>query len=155
MGTAPQFAAIRAIPAQYRMLNKPVPTKASPYVESAMGPIRAFRQAALEAAKPEVVTEWVKEAVDSAAVEFSTQAAQLLEATKQQEASLRRLAGRGSGGEAAQVSDLDKIHIQLCLDVETFASMAAEFGAAGSGLQKLAEVIAPIRPTYAAHRPPA
>ncbi|CAK9060765.1 unnamed protein product [Durusdinium trenchii] len=34
MGTP--FAAIRGIPAFYRMLNKPVPTKASPYVESSL-----------------------------------------------------------------------------------------------------------------------
>merc|ERR1711920_570160 len=153
--TSPQFAAIRAIPAQYRMLNKPVPTKASPYVESSAGPIRAFQEAAARAAPAATVAAWVQKAVDAAAVEFSTQAAQLLESTKQQEASLRRLAGRGTGGEAAQVSDLDKIHIQLCLDVETFAGMASTMGAAGPGLQKLAEVVAPVRPTFEAHRPPA
>merc|ERR1712151_1410821 len=119
-----------------------------------MRPILALQEVARPVAPADAVAEWVRRAADSAALEFSTQAAQLLESTKQQEASLRRLAGRGSGGEAAQISDLDKIHIQLCLDVETFAGMAAAAGAEGSGLQKLANVVAPVRPTFEAHRPP-
>merc|ERR1712151_528860 len=40
---APQFTAIRTIPALYRMLNKPVPSKPSPYVESAMRPISELK----------------------------------------------------------------------------------------------------------------
>jgi len=153
--TNPQFASVRGIPAFYRMLNKPVPTKASPYVEAAIRPIRALREASLRIAPENVVAGWVQRAVDGAALEFSTQATQLLESTRQQEASLRRLAGRGTGGEA-QVSDLDKIHIQLCLDVETFKQVAADFGASSgtgnTGLANLNEAVASVRQTYEAHK---
>eukprot|EP00406_Dinophysis_acuminata_P006390 CAMPEP_0179232170 /NCGR_PEP_ID=MMETSP0797-20121207/11722_1 /TAXON_ID=47934 /ORGANISM="Dinophysis acuminata, Strain DAEP01" /LENGTH=813 /DNA_ID=CAMNT_0020939283 /DNA_START=1 /DNA_END=2442 /DNA_ORIENTATION=- len=154
--TTPQFAAIRGIPAFYRMLNKPVPTKASPYVESAMRPIQALRDAAAQAAPPDATARWVQQAVDGAANEFSSQAAQLLESTHQQEASLRRLAGRGGTGGEVQVSDLEKIHIQLCLDVETFTNAVSALGvtsAQASGLKRLADVVLPLRQTYEAHRP--
>lgn len=153
---AAQLAAIRGIPAFYRMLNKPVPTRASPYVESAVKPIQALRDATRCAAPAEAVAKWVHQAVDGAATEFGVQAAQLLESTHQQEASLRRLAGRGSGSDS-QVSDLEKIHIQLCLDVETFIEAASELGVSVArtvGLSKLAEVIAPVRHTFETHRPP-
>jgi len=153
--TTAQFAAIRSIPSFYRMLNKPVPTKASPYVDPAIRPVQALSEMALRVAPAPAVAGWVQRAVDGAAAEFSSQAAQLLESTHQQEASLRRLAGRGSGSDS-KVSDLEKIHIQLCLDVETFTAAAAELGVAtgeGSGLAKLAEVISPVRHSFEAHRP--
>ncbi|CAK0814746.1 unnamed protein product [Prorocentrum cordatum] len=152
---APEFAAIRGIPAFYRMLDKPVPRKATPYVESAMRPIQALREAAGEVAPAEVVAEWTRQAVDGAAAEFATQAAQLLESTRQQEASLRRLGNRGAGGES-QVSDLDKIHIQLALDASAFAAAAAGLGAAPEGchgLRRLQEVVEPLRALFEAHRP--
>jgi len=100
---AAQFAAIRGIPAVYRMLNKPVPTKASPYVESALRPIQALRETAEQAAPGALAATWVRHAVDGVGQEFGAQAAQLLESTRQQEASLRRLAGRGSGGDGGSV----------------------------------------------------
>ncbi|CAE8601806.1 unnamed protein product, partial [Polarella glacialis] len=144
----PQFAAIRGIPAFYRMLNKPVPTKASPYVDSALRPLQAFREVAHGAGlAPAAVGCWLQEVVDGAAADFCVQATQLLDSTHQQEASLRRLAGRSVSGEA-QVSDLDKIHIQLCLDVDTFSSAVSALGASAAsatGLMKLAEVVLPVR----------
>mmetsp|Transcript_43172 Transcript_43172/g.94124 ORF Transcript_43172/g.94124 Transcript_43172/m.94124 type:complete len:810 (-) Transcript_43172:148-2577(-) len=153
---APQFTAIRGIPAVYRMLNKPVPTKASPYVDSALRPVQALHEVAAAVATSVAATRWARQAVDAAAKDFAGHAAQLLESTHQQEASLRRLAGRGAGGES-QVSDLDKIHIQLCLDVEAFTAAAASLGTTPvedcPGLSKLAQTVTPVRHTYEAHRP--
>ncbi|CAK8998739.1 Conserved oligomeric Golgi complex subunit 2 (COG complex subunit 2) (Component of oligomeric Golgi complex 2) [Durusdinium trenchii] len=161
MGTP--FAAIRGIPAFYRMLNKPVPTKASPYVESSLRPLTAFRDVLVGSKIAEdFVRAWLKEMVDAwnalqkdgAAQEFAVQATQLIEMmTHQQEASLRRLAGRGDAkgddqAEGAPVSDLDKIYLQLCLDVDTFSSMAsATAGSKPEGLQKLTEAVSGIRRT--------
>lgn len=71
----PQFGAIRGIPAFYRMLNKPLPTKASPYVESALKPIRALHDVASQNALPEAdCKDWVRKAADDAGVEFAAQA---------------------------------------------------------------------------------
>mmetsp|Transcript_52684 Transcript_52684/g.125873 ORF Transcript_52684/g.125873 Transcript_52684/m.125873 type:complete len:797 (-) Transcript_52684:36-2426(-) len=150
----PQFAAIRGIPAFYRMLNKPVPEVASPYVPAAMAPIEAFQKTALGSAPQEVVKGWLSSIVDAVAVEFAQQSVQLLESTKQQEASLRRLSGRAAAGDS-QVSDLEKIHIQLCLDIDTFKKSAAGLGASMDleGLQKLTEAVAQVWPTYLQHRP--
>ncbi|CAK8998703.1 Conserved oligomeric Golgi complex subunit 2 (COG complex subunit 2) (Component of oligomeric Golgi complex 2) [Durusdinium trenchii] len=147
MGTP--FAAIRGIPAFYRMLNKPVPTKASPYVESSLRPLTAFRDVLVGSKIAEdFVRAWLKEMVDGAAQEFAVQATQLIEMTHQQEASLRRLAGRGDAKGDDQVSDLDKIYLQLCLDVDTFSSMAsATAGLKPEGLQKLTEAVSGIRRT--------
>jgi len=140
----PQFAAIRGIPAFYRMLNKPVPTKASPYVESAIRPLTAFQDVLVSAAMggTAAASEWLSEIVDGASQEFTSQATQLIELTRQQEASLRRLGGRASGGE---VSDLEKIHLQLCLDVDTFVGLASKPAANAPGLTKLTEAVAGIR----------
>jgi len=151
---APQYAAIRGIPTRFRMLNKPLPTKASPYVESILRPAQALRESAVRIASR--LQDWARKAVDEAALEFASQAAQLLESTRQQEASLRRLvAGRGNTDGEAQVSDLDKIHVQLCLDVDTFIQAAAELGATASdpGIAKLSASVESVWPTYRTHRP--
>ena len=145
MGTP--FTAIRGIPAFYRMLNKPVPTKASPYVDSSIRPLTAFRDVLVNSAirESEIINRWLQSMVDGAAQEFASQAKQLIEMTHQQEASLRRLAGRGGGGDD-QVSDLDKIYIQLCIDVDTFIETASTVaGGSSEGLDKLKEAVAGIR----------
>mmetsp|Transcript_95616 Transcript_95616/g.209106 ORF Transcript_95616/g.209106 Transcript_95616/m.209106 type:complete len:793 (-) Transcript_95616:28-2406(-) len=150
----PQFAAIRGIPALYRMLNKPVPTNPSPYVESAMRPILTLRTAA-SAAPAELVQTWTLEAIDQAAAEFCIQAAQLLESTKQQEASLRRLSARTSGGGGSgEATDLEKIHVQLWLDVEAFKKATFDVGATAEGspnLSKLLAIVSPFEEIVKAH----
>merc|ERR1712007_313869 len=145
-----QFAAIRGIPAFYRMLNKPVPTKSSPYVNSALRPIMAFQTVAAQVAPVDTTTAWAQCISDGAAAEFGSQASQLLESTRRQEASVRRLAGRltGNVGGDSQVSDLDKIYIQLCIDVDTFTASIVTLcdGAANfKGLKQLSEVTQPAR----------
>eukprot|EP00928_Gymnodinium_smaydae_P047677 TRINITY_DN31830_c0_g1_i1.p1 TRINITY_DN31830_c0_g1~~TRINITY_DN31830_c0_g1_i1.p1 ORF type:complete len:845 (+),score=198.11 TRINITY_DN31830_c0_g1_i1:68-2602(+) len=165
---APQFAAIRGIPAFYRMLDKPLPTRASPYVESALRPIQALTQQATQAGLPgRAAATWAKAAVDEAACEFASQAVQLLESTRQQEASLRRLTARAGAGADSRVSDLDKIQVQLCLDVDTFTKGATRMldevaGTAPSaeesprppGLDKLAAAVEGVWSVYLTHRPP-
>jgi len=145
-----EFGAIRGIPAFYRMLNKPVPTKATAYVDSALRPMKALMEVSAKVAPDLAVKGWLQHAVDKAAAEFSVQAAQLLES----EASLKKRLGARGGGES-QVSDLEKIHIQLSLDVEAFTTGAAALGATATqapGLAKLAEAVEPIRATFEAHR---
>jgi len=155
--STPQFAAIRGIPALYRMTNKPVPTRPSPYVESALKPILAFHEIASRNSGPSsVVTDWVRNAIDAASAEFGVQAAQLLESAQQQEASLRRLVKKTAGADA-DVTDLEKIQIQLCIDVDHFASTTSSSLGAGvavnaAGLAKLAEVVSPVRQVYETHR---
>lgn len=153
---APQFSAIRSIPGLYRMLNKPVPSKPSQYVDAAMRPIVAFHELALQMTSEQDTIAWIRQAVDAAAGEFAGQAVQLLEATQQQDASLRRLAGRTAGAEA-QVSDLEKIHIQLCLDVDSFCAAAAGLKVPGDalGLERLHAAVAPARIAFESHRAPA
>jgi len=150
----PQFAAIGSIPAFYRMLNKPLPTKASPYVESALKPVRALHEVASQNSMPETdCRDWVRKSVDEAGVEFATQATHLLDSMRQQAASLARL--NRSVSASSEVSDLDKIHVQLCLDVDTFTQVAATFGASSTepGLTKLATAVESVWPTYLTHKP--
>lgn len=53
-----------------------------------------------------------------------------------------------NGPKPLEVSDLDKIYLQLCLDVDTFSSMAsATAGSKPEGLQKLTEAVSGIRRT--------
>merc|ERR1719262_108454 len=69
---APQFAAIRGIPAVYRMTNKPVPTRASPYVESALKPVNNLHESSAPIVAPEVLSAWIVKVVDAAAEHFIT-----------------------------------------------------------------------------------
>jgi hypothetical protein len=150
----PQFASVKGIPALFRLAEKPVPSKASAYVEPAMRPIQALAEIGSGGAPAEVVAGWVQQAVDAAAVEFAAQATQLIESTQQQQASLQRLANSTTGA-AAAVSNFDKMHIQLCLDVETFTSAASELGVGTTdapGLEKLAEAVSKVKGTLEAHR---
>jgi len=152
---APQFASVKGIPALFRVVDRPVPSKASAYVEPAMRPIQALAQVARANAPADVVAGWVQHAVDAAAVEFSVQATQLIESTQQQQASLQRLADRTTGGTAVAVSNFDKMHIQLCLDVESFTAAASALGVStveSSGLQRLAEAVSKVSSTLEAHR---
>merc|ERR1712216_469197 len=117
-------------------------------------PIQALRDASGEIAPANVVAGWIQHAVDAAAVEFSVQATQLIESTQQRQASLQRLADRTSGA-AAAVSNFDKMHIQLCLDVESFTAAASALGvgvAEAPGLAKLAEAVSSVAGTLEAHR---
>merc|ERR1719191_1748626 len=84
---APQFAAIRGIPAVYRMTNKPIPTRASPYVESSLKPVVNLHESACSIVAPEVLNAWVVRVVDAASEHFVAQAQQLLDQVQQQEAS--------------------------------------------------------------------
>lgn len=58
---ATPFAAIRGLPAFYRMLNKPVPTTASPYVESSLRPLAAFQEVLVETGTEESGKAWLME----------------------------------------------------------------------------------------------
>ena len=77
--------------------------------------------------------------------------------TQTLEASLRRTAGRAAAGDS-QVTDLDKIHIQLCLDIDVFTKTAATMGVikdSSAGLTQLHEKVSTVWPTYLQHRPAA
>merc|ERR1712146_476949 len=127
-----------------------------PYVESALRPVQGLREVAERAVMPQdQVDHWIRKAIDGCAIEFASNATQLLESTRQQEASLRRL-GRGGAGADAQVSDLDKIHVQLCLDVDIFTKAAAELGATTAnvnGLVTLSAAVESVWPRFRSDQP--
>jgi len=151
----PQFAGVKAIPSLFRVQDRPVPSRASAYVDPAVRPIQAFCEVAKLNAPADVVAVWVQHAVDAAAIEFGAQATQLIESTQQQQASLQRIADRTTGGASAAVSNFDKMHIQLCLDVESFVEAASKLGVTSEnapGLGKLSEAVAKISGTLEAHR---
>jgi len=132
--TVPPFTAIHGIPAFYRMLSRAAPTKPSPYVESAIKPIQAFRDAAGRAAPKNLVEGWVSRVVHGTALEFHKQATVLQDSTHQ--------------ADGAQTPNSNNILLQLCLDVEAFTTGALKIGASTSdvsGLQRLSEVAAAIR----------
>lgn len=152
---APEFAAIRGIPAVYRMTNKPVPTRASPYVESALKPVNNLHESSAPIVAPEVLNAWIVKVVDAAAEHFITQAQQLLDQVQQQEASLARLQKGPTSTDA--VTDVNKIHIQLCLDVEIFTKTceAAPLNitpGTSDGLKKLREVVDSVWSVFEQHR---
>ncbi|PON72169.1 COG complex component [Trema orientale] len=128
---------IKGITATYRMTNKPIPTRHSPYVSGVLRPLETFLRG--ERATKYLTSEIKKELRDNAATEITSRyydlAADLVSVARKTESSLQRIrqgaqrrAGASSDISEHNVSDTDKICRQLFLDVKEYGSKLAELG---------------------------
>mmetsp|Transcript_5380 Transcript_5380/g.19660 ORF Transcript_5380/g.19660 Transcript_5380/m.19660 type:complete len:776 (+) Transcript_5380:188-2515(+) len=141
---------LRGITAAYRMTNKPVPTRPSPYVASILQPLRGFVDGERSGyVSREQRGKLVEAVVDLVSVRYEEMAKELITAWKMTETSLQRLRkGRegGAGGGANGASDTEKISTQLFLDVQEFGRQLAKFGIKAASLesyQQLWKCVAP------------
>ena len=151
-----QFSGLRGVAGLYRMQNKPAPTRASPYVDAALKGVKVL---AKDWRGPK---DCIDKVLDSCCESFANALSVEMESLARQERSLKKFAkqdGSASGGgvDAATLSDMDKIQIQLHLDVDTFLKQSKPLRAAGasgpdsSGEKKLRDVVAPIGQNYSAY----
>ncbi|KAK9837983.1 hypothetical protein WJX74_008999 [Apatococcus lobatus] len=139
---------MRGITATYRMTTRPRPTRPSHYLASLLQPLQSLLDAPpasdlLESAKAEII----QGVVEGVAARFASQAGQLLENLRQTESALKRLKkNRPEAGEAGQLSDIEKISLQLFLDVQDFGKRVAAFGAAPASIKACLDLWQAVKP---------
>ncbi|XP_073015314.1 conserved oligomeric Golgi complex subunit 2-like isoform X1 [Primulina eburnea] len=120
---------LKGITATYRMTNKPLPVRHSPYVSGILRPLKAFLEG--ERAATYLTSELREELLHGAANEITRRyyelAAELINMARKTESSLQKIrlgaqrrAGASSDVSDHNVSDTDKICMQLFLDIQEY-----------------------------------
>ncbi|XP_015965966.1 conserved oligomeric Golgi complex subunit 2 [Arachis duranensis] len=128
---------MKGITATYRMTNKPLPVKHSPYVAGVLRPLKAFLDG--ERATRYLTSESRDEILLSAATEITDRyyelASDLVNVARKTEFSLQKIrqsaqrrAGASSDVSDNNVSDTGKICMQLFLDIQEYASNLSALG---------------------------
>ncbi|KAJ4960395.1 hypothetical protein NE237_020305 [Protea cynaroides] len=134
---------LKGITATYRMTNKPLPVRHSPYVSGVLRPLKSFLDG--ERATTYLTEETRKILLLGAATKITDQyhelAADLVNVTRRTETSLQRLrqgamrrAGASSDVSDQNVSETDKICMQLFLDVQEYGRNLAAIGVAAADI---------------------
>ncbi|CAN6464834.1 unnamed protein product [Victoria cruziana] len=127
---------LKGITATYRMTNKPPPVRHSPYVSGVLRPLKSF----LEGEKAVFLNEDARRALLVGAAEkitnrYNELAGELVSVARKTESSLLRIrqgaqrrAGASSDASENNISDTDKICMQLFLDIQEYGRNLAAFG---------------------------
>lgn len=128
---------LKGITATYRMTNKPLPVRHSPYVSVVLRPLKALLDG--ERATAYLTMETKNELLLGAATEITGRyyelASDLVNVAKKTESSLQRIrqgaqrrAGASSDVSDNNVSDTDKICMQLFLDIQEYGRNLSALG---------------------------
>ncbi|WVZ10933.1 hypothetical protein V8G54_015463 [Vigna mungo] len=128
---------MKGITATYRMTNKPLPVRHSPYVSGVLRPLKAFLDG--ERATRYLASDTRSEILHYAATEITDRyyelAADLVSVARKTESSLQKIrqsaqrrAGASSDISDNNVSDTDKICMQLFLDIQEYARNLSTLG---------------------------
>ncbi|KAI6682729.1 hypothetical protein NL676_028642 [Syzygium grande] len=128
---------LKGITATYRMTNKPLPVRHSPYVAGVLRPLKTFLDG--ERANAYLTTDVRNELLLSAATEvtgrYNELASDLVNVARKTESSLQRIrqgaqrrAGASSDVSEQNVSDTDKICMQLFLDIQEYGRNLSVLG---------------------------
>ncbi|XP_047330676.1 conserved oligomeric Golgi complex subunit 2 [Impatiens glandulifera] len=128
---------LKGITATYRMTNKPLPVRHSPYVSGVLRPLKNFLDG--QNATPYFTSEDKNEVVQNAALKITDQyhelASDLVSVARKTESSLQRIrkgaqrrAGASSDVSDSNVSDTDKMCMQLFLDIQEYGRNLATLG---------------------------
>ncbi|XP_042495891.1 conserved oligomeric Golgi complex subunit 2 [Macadamia integrifolia] len=147
---------LKGITATYRMTNKPLPVRHSPYVSGVLRPLKSFLDG--ERATTYLTKEARKKLLLGAATEITGRyhelATDLVTVARKTETSLQRIrqgaqrrAGASSDVSDQNVSDTDKICMQLFLDVQEYGRNLAAIGVAAADIptyRSLWQCVAPL-----------
>ncbi|XP_012079858.1 conserved oligomeric Golgi complex subunit 2 isoform X1 [Jatropha curcas] len=128
---------IKGITATYRMTNKPLPVRHSPYVSGVLRPLKVFLDG--DRAVTYLTKETRNDLLLGAATEITGRyyelAAELVSVARKTESSLQRIrqgaqrrAGASSDVSDQSVSDTDKICMQLFLDIQEYGRNLSALG---------------------------
>ncbi|XP_001369328.1 conserved oligomeric Golgi complex subunit 2 [Monodelphis domestica] len=113
------------VPRLYRRTNKEAPTKASPYVDSALKPFYQLQSEHKDKLKQSIIHQWLEGALSESTHKYYETVSDVLSSVKKMEESLKRLkqarktATTNPIGTNGGMSDDNKIRLQLALDVES------------------------------------
>ncbi|XP_033000145.1 conserved oligomeric Golgi complex subunit 2 isoform X1 [Lacerta agilis] len=122
------------IPRLYRRTNKEVPTKALPYVDTALKPFHQLKNEYKDILKPAVIEQWLEGALSKSTQKYFETISDILNSVKKMEESLKRLKQArktvmaNSTSPNGGMSDDNKIRLQLALDVEHFGIQIQKMG---------------------------
>ncbi|QDZ22323.1 subunit 2 of oligomeric Golgi complex [Chloropicon primus] len=136
---------VRGITATYRMTNRPMPTRASHYVQGLLKPLSIVKGDLTELGD-EVLTSVAEQLTKK----YDETAEDLLRTVQQTESSLKRLKERqgeqGGGNQEAgsepAASDADKIRLQLSLDVKEYSRQLEGLGLDPPEFPKMNQLLA-------------
>lgn len=128
---------LKGITATYRMTNKPLPVRHSPYVSGVLRPLKTLLEGerAMTYLTPEAKNELLLGAATQITGRYHELAAELISVARKTESSLlkirqgaQRRAGASSDVSDHNVSDTDKICTQLFLDIQEYGRNLAALG---------------------------
>uniref|UniRef100_A0A8C8VK45 Conserved oligomeric Golgi complex subunit 2 n=1 Tax=Pelusios castaneus TaxID=367368 RepID=A0A8C8VK45_9SAUR len=135
------------VPRHYRRTNKEVPTKASPYVESALKPFYRLQNEYKDMLKQPMIHQWLERALSESTQKYYETVSDVLSSVKKMEESLKRLKQarktvipnnvNSNGG----MSDDNKIRLQLALDVEYFGDQMRKMGLQTSNIKSFSALL--------------
>ena len=141
---------LRGIVATYRLKSKQAPTKHSSFVPQILCPLRSFVKlnesnlvSSDQSSDIKVSSNIAGKVIESVAAEYLTMATESIEKNKNNEATLRRLnigragAANKNKSEAQGMSVVEKIVLQLFLDVEQFAEEVTSVGVDPESIESL------------------
>ncbi|XP_075002509.1 conserved oligomeric Golgi complex subunit 2 isoform X3 [Calonectris borealis] len=129
------------VPRLYRRTNKEVPTKASPYVDSALKPFYRLQNEYKNILKQPMIHQWLEGALSESTQKYYETVSDVLSSVKKMEESLKRLkqarrtATSNPVGTNGGMSDDNKIRLQLALDVEYFGEQIRKMGLETSSIK--------------------
>ncbi|KAF5743699.1 conserved oligomeric Golgi complex subunit 2 isoform X2 [Tripterygium wilfordii] len=135
--SAEDLRQLKGITATYRMTNKPLPVRHSPYVSGILRPVKAFLdgERATTYLTKETRNELLLGAVTDTTDRYYELASDLVNVARKTESSLQRIrqgaqrrAGASSDVSDHNVSDTDKICMQLFLDIQEYGRNLAALG---------------------------
>ncbi|KAI3885291.1 hypothetical protein MKW98_002683 [Papaver atlanticum] len=135
---------LKGITATYRMTNKPLPVRHSPYVSGVLRPLKVFLEG--DRAKTYLSAECRKHLLQRASEEITgsyyEQAAELVNVARKTESSLQKIrqgAQRRAGANADvlnnNISNSDKICMQLFLDIQEYGCNLAALGVDAASIE--------------------
>ncbi|KAL1541822.1 Conserved oligomeric Golgi complex subunit 2 [Salvia divinorum] len=154
--SAEDLRQLKGITATFRMTNKPLPVRHSPYVSGVLRPLKVFLEG--EQAATYLTTEHRKELLQGTASEITRRyyelASDLVSVARKTESSLQKIrlgaqrrAGASSDVSDNNISDTDKICMQLFLDIQEYGRNLALLGVDATSIlayRSLWQCVAPL-----------
>eukprot|EP01132_Coremiostelium_polycephalum_P009227 gene9227-11305_t len=128
---------IKTITSTYRLTNRPVPTNPSTYVSNIVNPLESFLNNKAYTIPTQFKIDWATTVLKPVTEEFKTNAISVLESVNKLNDAINKMFTKKKGnisttatttGNTQEVTDIDKISIQLYLDVKKYGSLIEKNG---------------------------
>jgi hypothetical protein len=121
---------LRGITATYRMTNRQIPIKPSPFAPKITQPLLKFIQntSSINYLSSKKQQEWIYFILENLTIKFFEMTNELLSTLHSTDAVIAKFTKKSQISKNITLSDTDKIYVQLYLDVNEFQSQLVKFG---------------------------